>query len=182
MGSPIHLEFAIMRLTRSKSGDWLLPGDQWKSEKGQTLVEAALVLFLLIFMILAIFDFSLLFYAYQSMEYGISEAMRYGITGQQRLDPSGNNLSREASIKLVMRESNPLIVLDDGSFAFKHWSINDSTLSTGFGDPGDILQLTVTYNWKPITPLISALFTGGQIPLQVSSTMKNESYDSTPLP
>ena len=48
------------------------------------------------------------------MEYGISEATRYGITGQQREDPNnpGNYLSQEDSIKLIMRECNPLIVLD----------------------------------------------------------------------
>ncbi len=177
MGSPIHLEFAIMRMTRSKPGHWSIPGDRWQSEKGQTLVEAALVLFLLIFMIFAIFDFSLLFYAYQSMEYGISEATRYGITGQTRKDPLNptQDLSRDDSIRLVMKESNPLITLDDiSSFNFEH--LSGATWTAGSGGSGEISRVTVNYNWRPITPLIGALFTGGQIPLRVSSTMKNEGY------
>ena len=127
-------------------------------------------------MIFVIFDFSLLFYAYQSMEYGISQATRYGITGQQRADPlsPGNYLTRDESIKLVMRESNPLIVLGDSSFTFEH--LSGATWTAGSGGSGEIARVTITYNWRPITPLIGALFTGGEIPLRVSSTMKNEGF------
>ena len=167
-----------MRMTRSKSEHSAIPGDRWQSDKGQTLVEAALVLFLLIFMIFAIFDFSLLFYAYQSMEYGIGEATRYGITGQQREDPlnPGTNLSRDESIKLVMREANPLIVLDNSSFAFEYWNDATSTWTTTKPTVVEISRVTVTYNWRPITPLIRAIFTGGQIPLRVSSAMMYEAF------
>jgi hypothetical protein len=135
-----------------------------------------MVLPLLIFLILAVIDFSILFYVYQSMEFGISEATRYGITGQQRADPShpGNFLSREDSIKLAMRERNFIIVLNDSCFSFEH--LSGGIWTTGSGGPGDISRVTVNYNWKLITPLIGALFTGGQISLRVSSTMKNEDY------
>jgi len=164
-----------MRMTRSKSGLWSIPGDRWQSEKGQALVEAAFVLPLLLLMIFVIFDFSLLFYAYQSMEYGISEATRYGITGQQRANPSGpGNLTRDESVKLIMRESNPLITLADSSFTFEH--LSGATWTAGSGGSGEIARVTVNYNWRPITPLIGGLFTGGQIPLRVSSTMLNEGF------
>jgi hypothetical protein len=165
-----------MRIIQSKSRRWSVPGDRWRSEKGQTLVEAAMILILLLFMLFAVIDFSILFYVYQSMEHGISEATRYGITGQQLPDPEnpGFFLSREDSIKTVMREKNPIITLDDSCFVFEHWTGTGWT--AGSGGPNDISRLTVNYNWRPITPLISVLFPGGQIPLRVSATMKNEGY------
>lgn len=165
-----------MRMTRSKSGHWSVPRNRWKSEEGQALVEAAIILPLLLFMIFAIFDFSILFYVYQSMEHGISEASRYGITGQQRQDPlsPGNYLSRDDSIKLIMREWNPIIVLNNSDFTFEH--LSGTSWVAGSGGTGDVARVTVCYNWRPVTPLISALFTGGQIPIRVSSTMKNEGY------
>ena len=144
-----------MRRTQSKSRHRSIPGERWQSEKGQALVEAALMLPLVLLMIFVIFDFSLLFYAYQSMEYGISEATRYGITGQQRENPlsPGNYLSQDDSIRLVMKESNPLITLDDvSSFNFEHW--DGTTWINTSGGPNDISRVTVTYNWRPITPLV----------------------------
>ena len=89
-------------------------GKQRRSERGQALVETAFILFLLLFLILAIFDFSVLFYVYLSLEQGISEATRYQITGQQMPDPNspGNLLSRDDSVNMAVRKSNPLIVAD----------------------------------------------------------------------
>jgi hypothetical protein len=168
-----------MQMIWKKGRHRSVPGDRWQSEKGQSLVEAAIVLLLLLFMIFAVIDFSILFYVYQSMEHGISEATRYGITGQQREDPGnpGSYLSREDSIKLVMREWNPIIVLDNSSFTFEH--LSGTFWTAGSGGPSDISRVTVNYNWKPITPLINLLFAGGQIPLRVSSTVKNEGYPTS---
>jgi hypothetical protein len=166
----------IMRMKRSKLRSRSIPGVRWTSEEGQSLVEAAMVLPIVILLIFAIVEFSILFYVYQSMENGISLATRYGITGQQRKDPLNlnNYLSREDSIKLVMREWNQIIVLDDSSFAFEH--LNGTSWIAGSGGPNEITRVTVNYNWRPTTPLIGVLFTGGKISLRVSSTMLNEGY------
>ncbi len=149
---------------------------RWESSKGQAVVEMAMVILLILFLIVAITDFSILFYVYQSMEHGISEATRYGITGQQMPDPNnpGYYLSREDSMKMVMRRFNPIIVLDSSSFTFEH--LSGTVWTAGSGGPGDITRMTVNYNWKPITPVISGIFSGGQIPLRVSSTVKNEGF------
>jgi Flp pilus assembly protein TadG len=152
------------------------PGRKWRSDEGQTAVELAFALPLLLLLLFAIVDFSLLFFVYHSMENGISEATRYGLTGQQKEDPGnpGYNLSRQDSMKLIMRESSPNIVLDDSAFTFEH--LNGSVWAAGTGGAGDISRMTVNYNWRPITPFMSVLFTGGQIPLRVSSTVKNEGF------
>jgi hypothetical protein len=165
-----------MRMTQRKLRHWPVAGDRWQSDKGQSLIEAAIILPLLLFLIFAIFDFGILLYVYQSMENGIGEATRYGITGQQKPDPQnpGNYLSREDSIKVVMREFNPSIVLDNSAFTFEHFDGTNWVATSG--GSGEISRVTVNYSWRPIVPLISALFANGQVPLRVSSTMKNESY------
>ncbi len=163
----------------SKSGRWSVAEKRCHSEKGQGVVELAVVLPILLLFIFAIADFSILFYEYQSMEHGISEATRYGITGQQMPDPDnpGDYLSREDSMKRVMRNNNLSIVLDNSSFTFEH--LNGAVWTAGSGGPGDVFKMTVNYNWKPITPLISVFLTGGQMPLRVSSTVKSEGYPTS---
>ena len=147
-----------------------------QSENGQTIVEMAFVLLPLLLLIFAISDFSILFYVYQSMEHGVSEATRYGITGQQMPDPDspGDYLSREDSMKRVMRKFNSSINLDDSAFAFEH--LVGTTWIAGCGGPNDISRMTVRYNFMPVCPFIGSFFADGQIPLRVSSAMKNEGF------
>jgi hypothetical protein len=168
-----------MRMTQGKLRHRSVAEDRWQSDKGQSLIEAAIILPLLLFLVFAIVDFGVLFYVYQSMENGISEATRYGITGQQKPDPQnpGNYLSREESIKVVMREFNPSIVLNNSAFTFEHRELTGTTWDPGSGRPTDICRVTVNYSWRPIVPLISALFANGQVPLRVASTMKNEGFE-----
>jgi Flp pilus assembly protein TadG len=165
-----------MRIIPGKSRHGSIPADRWQSEEGQSLVELALVLPLLLLLLFATVDFSLLFFVYHTMENGISEATRYGLTGQQEEDPNspGNNLSRQDSMKLVMRNLCSNITLADGAFTFEH--LNGTVWTAGIGAAGDISRMTVNYNWKPITPFMNVLFTGGKIPLRVSSTVKNEAF------
>jgi Flp pilus assembly protein TadG len=166
----------MMRITVKRPQHRLNSRDQGRHQSGQAVVELALVLPILAFLIFAIIDSSMLFYAYHSMEQGISEATRYGLTGQRSEDPNnpGNYLSRQDSMKLIMRKYTPNIVLSDSNFAFEH--LNGSVWASGTGAADEISRMIVSYNWRPITPLVSRFLTGGQIPLRVSSTVKNESF------
>jgi hypothetical protein len=152
-----------------------------RSEKGQALVEAALVLPLLLLLLFTIMDFSYLFFVYQSMENGVSQATRYGITGQQKPDPenAGYNLSIPDSMKLIMRENNSFIVLNDSDFKFEYLDLEGAAWYPGIGGPGKIYRMTVNYKYEFITPLLGRLFTGGGINLRVSSTMKSEGYPTS---
>ena len=119
--------------------------DRWKSSRGANLVEMAVVLPLLLLLTFAIVDFSMLFYAYLSLENGVSLATRYGVTGQQMNDPDnpGNLLSREDSIKVAMRQATPGLVIDDSAFTFDH--LAGGVWTAGSGGPGDISRVTVNY-------------------------------------
>jgi Flp pilus assembly protein TadG len=138
---------------------------------GANLIEAAIVTPLLLLMTLAIVDFSAMFYGYLALEHGVSQATRLAITGRT-LPAAGG--SREASIKQMMRDSTPTLTIPDSAFTFSFMAPKATTWSTGLGGPGDVGRVTVTYSWQFMTPLIRPFFTGGQLNLAVSSTMRNE--------
>ncbi|NWG14769.1 MAG: pilus assembly protein [Acidobacteria bacterium] len=149
---------------------------RWKSGKGQTLAETAIVLILLLMLTFAIIDFALIFYAHLTLEHGIAHATRYAITGQlmQVIDPitgSPVTLDRRSSILKAMQDVTPTLDLSTASYAFENITnpAGDPT-----GGPGDVIKITVSYDWRIVTPLISPLFPNGKITLTVSSTSKNE--------
>ena len=145
-------------------------------DRGNTLVEAALVTPLLILLTLAIVDFASLFYAYLSLENGVSQATRFAVTGNQLPDPNnpGGQLSRTASIMAAMRAATPTLTLDDSAFTFSHMPPGGYGWIAGDGGPGDLERVRVDYTWPLLTPVIRPFFQGGEIHVTVSSAMKNE--------
>jgi hypothetical protein len=91
-------------------------------------------------------------------------------------DPNnmGQKLSREQSVKNAMRAATPTLSIDDSSFQF----YNLTKATSGAGGPGDVIRVTVNYDWRAFTPLLRPIF-NGQIHLTVQSTMKNESFPTS---
>ena len=150
----------------------------WKSTQGQALVETAMVFVLLLMLTFAIFDFSSIFYAYLALEHGLGQATRYASTGQQKqvIDPITGmpvTLDRNASIRRAMQDATPTLDLSTASYTF-------TNITTPAGDPtggpGDIIKISVAYDWRIVTPLISPLFPSGKITLTVTASAKNEPY------
>jgi Flp pilus assembly protein TadG len=146
---------------------------------GNSLVEAALITPLLLLLTFSIADFASVFYVYLALENGISQATRYAITGNVMEDPDneGEQLSREESIRLAMREATPTLTLDDDAFTFQYLPDGEETWVNGTGEPGDIVKARVDYTWNIMTPLIRPFFDGGQVQLRVESAMKNERFE-----
>lgn len=156
------------------------------SEKGQNLVESAIVLMLLLLLTFAIIDFSSLFYVYLALENGVSQATRYGITGQQMNNPDpnvGGLLTRIESIKLAMQNSTPTLTLKENVntwYTFDHlvsgsWAPYDISHNED-AKGNDVMRVSVRYHWNIITPLIRPFFAGGGIDLTVRSSVKNEGF------
>ena len=143
---------------------------------GAQLVEAAIVTPLLLLLTFSIIDFASVFYVYLALENGVSQATRYGITGQLMDDPDnpGEQLPREESIKLAMRQATPTLTIDDAAFTFSHLPSGEDTWVGGAGGPDDISKVTVNYTWTIMTPVIRPFFDDGQISFTVESAMKNE--------
>src|SRR5258708_6171669 len=102
---------------------------RFRDSAGSTLVEAALITPLLLFLTFAIIDFASIFYVYLALENGIGQASRYAVTGNQANDPGnpGSQLTRENSIKQAMRDATPTLTLDDGAFTFNHLAQGGTT-------------------------------------------------------
>ena len=150
---------------------------QLRDAKGTSLVEAALITPLLLFLTLSIVDFGCLFYCYLALENGVSQASRYGVTGNVMNDPNnpGNPLSRTESIKLAMRQATPTLTIPDGAFSFNHMPPGGNAWVAGVGAPDDIDKVTVTYTWTFFNPMMWPFFNNGQVTMNVDSAMKNES-------
>jgi TadE-like protein len=147
-----------------------------RDSSGGSLVEAALITPLLLLLTFGICDFGAMFYVYLALENGVSQATRYGVTGNLMNDPMnpGMQLSRVDSIKLAMRQATPTLTIPDSDFSFNHLPVGSGTWVSGTGAPGEIEKLTVNYTWTFLTPLIRPFFPGGQLLMQVDSSMKNE--------
>jgi hypothetical protein len=133
---------------------------------GQSLVESALVLPVILVLTFAIVEFSWFLFSYLALQNGVSEAARYGVTGGQI-----TGMTRTESIKSVMRNATPTLTIPDQNFHFSHLEGNNWV--NGVGDPGEIERLRVLYVHDVL--VFRPLFTGGQITVQAESAMKNES-------
>ena len=148
-----------------------------RDARGTSLVEAALIAPLLIFLTLSIVDFGLMFYAYLALENGVSQATRFAVTGNAKDDPAnpGTALSRTDSIKLAMRQATPTLTIPDGAFSFTHMAAGGNAWIAGVGGPQEIEKVSVAYTWTFFNPMMWPFFANGQINLRVDSAMRNES-------
>jgi len=143
---------------------------------GTSIVEAAIITPLLLLLTLSIVDFGALFYCYLALENGVSQATRFAVTGNVLADPSnpGTNLSRDGSIMLAMRQATPTLTLPDNAFTFSSMPPGGTTWGPGSGGPNALAKVSVSYTWTFFNPVLWAFFSGGQITLNVESSMKNE--------
>ena len=134
-----------------------------RDDKGQSMVETAIVLPLLLLLTFGIIEFGVLLYVNLALENGVSQASRLGITGN-------GGASRQASILAELRRSTPTLTIDDSHIEFTH--LAGGAWVSGLGGAGDVSKLTVTYPHQLVvlTPLVS----GGRVTLRAESAMKNE--------
>jgi len=147
-----------------------------RSERGNSMIETALILPLLLLLTFSIVDFASLFYAYLAIENGVSQATRLAITGAAVADPSNpsQSLSRQDAIMYTFRQATPTLTIPDSAFSFAHMPAGGTSWVAGVGGPGDVEKVTVTYSWSLLTPVIRPFFQNGQFTMQVESAMKNE--------
>ena len=147
-------------------------------QSGATIAEMAIVAPVFILVLLALVEFSIMFFAQLSMQYAVREATRYAITGQSNLDPSSSNHQRYAAVIQKMKDSSlgmygkvsPVISVNGTSYA-------TSSYSNGmFGAAGSLIVVQIDCDWKFTTPLISKLFTNGKYHFVVAATMRNEYF------
>src|SRR5262245_1296095 len=146
-----------------------------KDARGTTMIEAAFITPLFLLLTFSIVDFGGLFYAYLALENGVSLASRYGVTGRSLADPvTGAPLNHQETLKAAMRQGTPTLTIPDSAFSFAHRAPGGGAWLAGTGGPGELERVSVDYTWTFFTPIVAALFPGGQVSIRVDSAMKNE--------
>lgn len=130
-------------------------------ERGQSLVEFALILPLLVLILMGVFDFGRAFFAYNAISNGAREGARYGIIHPDATDPSPpyddpDTIEGRAVAQTFILDMNELTITVDTS------------QGTERGDP---LSVTMQYDFEALTPLISTIWGGGALSLESSATM-----------
>ncbi len=150
-------------------------GRKFRSSRGQTLLEFALVVPVFLMLVFAVIDFGHLFYVEMTMENAVRQAGRYATTGNHLADPKnpGQNLSRVNSIiQSIQQAANGLNVPSN--------SITISSVGGGAGSaggPGDTVTISVNTGVQMMTPLIAPFFKpNGTYNFTASVTFTNEPF------
>ncbi|MBI3979188.1 MAG: pilus assembly protein [Chloroflexi bacterium] len=110
--------------------------------RGQAIVEFALIGWVLVIVIMAVFDFGYAFYSYEAITNGAREGARYAIG-----DPTN-------VVSITTAAKNQLVLLDPNQV---NVSVTNNG-STAFGRP---ITVALTYTYTPLSPLLTAMLGNG---------------------
>jgi Flp pilus assembly protein TadG len=133
---------------------------------GQSLLEFALVAMVFFLVSFSVIDFSYLFFVKLTLQNAVRQAGRYAITGQ-----SVNGYSRYASILQTAQHASLGLATNANTTVCSA----AGGCSSG-GGPGDTVTVTVSYQYRCLTPFVAALFTHGTYTIRVSTSFKNEPF------
>ena len=138
----------------------------------------AIVAPVFLLVLLALIEFSFMFFATLTMQSAVREGARYAVTGQKDLDPAASSQQRTAAIIQKMRTSSlgfydtlsPKISVNGTSYSSNNYG------NGMFGTAGSIVVLQVDCDWVVTTPLLSSFFKDGKYHFAVNATMRNEFF------
>jgi Flp pilus assembly protein TadG len=153
-----------------------------RRQRGSAVVEMAIIAPVALLLLIAIMEFSLIFFGTLTMQYAVREGVRYGITGRVDADPATANQQRYLAVIQAIKNNSmgmydsfkPVISVNGTKYA-----TSNAYSASMFGGPEDIVVLRIDCTWNVVTPLISALFTKGQYQFSVAATMRNEAFSAT---
>jgi hypothetical protein len=126
------------------------------NQLGQSAVEFALIMPVLVLILMGVFDFGRAFYAYSVVANAAREGARVGIF----------SAATDAQIRAAVRQ---------------YWvglgTVSDSSITISPAEKrlsGELIEVAVRYEFVPITPVIDAFLPGGKIALASSSIMRVE--------
>lgn len=125
-----------------------------KSEKGQSLVEFALVLPILLLLLFGIVDFGRIFHVYLTMDHAGREAARAASIGKDdtTIKNTAVNFGESIGIKFEQVGVNP----------------------EGTRHSGDEVEITIVYPFKFLTPIVNNVEVLNPLTLTDETTMRVE--------
>lgn len=125
-----------------------------KNQKGQSLVEFAIILPLVLLLLMGIAEFGMMFNCYLTVQNVTREGARLGIIG-----------GSDVEIKALITSISPNLKVSDLNV-----TITPTELSR---NSGETLKVSVTYNYHMTVPIISSLL-GNVILLKAETSMRIE--------
>ena len=155
-----------------------------KDSSGATVVEFAMVLPICLLLLFAVIEFGHYFFVQHTLQYATREGTRLGLVGASLADPSGNPMTRQASIVETIKE-NASMAVDPGALEISIFPVDPST---GYVDPtgwqtmtdpgsgGQYMRVRVQYTFTFLTPLIGQLFPSSQQVITAQALYRNEMF------
>jgi Flp pilus assembly protein TadG len=152
-------------------------------DKGNAAVEFALALPIFAVLLIGIMEFGWYFFVQHTLQYATREGMRLALVGRTLTNPSGTQMTREASIIKTIQDNAVLAVTP------AQLSISIYPVSSSYADPsgwqntqnagsaGDYMRVRSRYDHTFFTPLIGSFFTGGKVTIQAEGTYRNELFN-----
>ena len=125
-----------------------------KSEKGQSMVEFALVLPLLLILLFGILEFGLIFNSYLTITHASREGARIASLG----GTDAEVIARVNDVSAVLYPENLSVAVSPSQFS---------------RDRGNSVTVTVTYRHQLIIPIIGSII-GDTVPVSGATTMRVE--------
>ncbi len=125
-----------------------------KNQKGQALVEFAIILPLLLLLVLGIIQFGMIIGGYLAVQNAVREGARAGVIG-----------CTNAEINSTMRSVSP-------NLKSEHLIVSIMP-SEGSRRSGETLMIRASYNYPLTIPIIESIF-GGAVPLRAEIAMRIE--------
>ena len=144
-----------------------------RNDKGQTLVEFALIVVVFFSFLFTVIDFGIMFFVNETMQHAVRDGSRLAVTG-----PSG---CRAAIIAKITEQSmgfyaknaevskDPVITAQTMT-VYSGTPITDTTCGT----PQQPITVSLTYSWPLLTPFLKPFFTNGRYTFTVKATVVNE--------
>src|SRR5271155_1164122 len=163
---------ATLRSRFGHSGSGLSPG--------QSTPEFAAVGLLFFALVVAVMNYSWIFFAKMNVQQAMDDGGRFASTGNHLTTTGGTTESRTQSIiNTIQNEiSVPNInVASNLSICSVDGGCSGNGGSAPAGGPGDTVTLSLTSSLPIWTPWLAKLFTGGDFTFTASTTFKNEPFN-----
>lgn len=135
-----------------------------RRRRGQTLVEFALIVPIILLLVLGLIDFARVFQAYLTLQNAAREAGRYAVTGRHMRVADGDpyDFDRKTSIKMAAHRVfygipiNPFGSEGGNAERTGFWQVvfSDGAGNDTPGLAGEMVEIRVYYTIEPITPVV----------------------------
>lgn len=156
---------------------WAVRGSSFRTQTGNTFLEAALVLVPLLALIFAIVDFGLAVFVRTTLQHAVREGVRYAVT-YQTMPGRGH----DASIKAVVQQHAMGLLNGHEDLIQIRYFDPVSLQEVPDNSPGNVVEVSVEgYQWGWIAPLLRAPGTLG-ITCRASDRMEGLPGGQAPPP